>query len=106
MSERGIPARNCAAAAMTQPPDWTNRLLQELSAAQDQGEFGRFLAACIVLIDPWQHHIYLVLQNGATGELFTFATSTDTGRRAAGNLLRHYDRLTRTHPDMYPVVRL
>ena len=56
--------------------------------------------------DPWQHHIYLVLQNGATGELFTFATSTDTGRRAAGNLLRHYDRLTKTHPDMYPVVRL
>jgi hypothetical protein len=56
--------------------------------------------------DPWQHHIYLVLQNCATGELFTFATSTDTGRRAAGNLLRHYDRLTKTHPDMYPVVRL
>jgi len=23
-----------------------------------------------------------------------------------GNLLRHYDRLTKTHPDMYPVVRL
>jgi hypothetical protein len=56
--------------------------------------------------DPWQHHIYLVLQNVATGELFTFATSNDTGRRAAGNLLRHYDRLTKTHPDMYPVVRL
>lgn len=56
--------------------------------------------------DPWQHHIYLVVQNVATGELFTFVTSTDTGRRAAGTLLRHYDRLTKTHPDMYPVVRL
>ena len=29
-----------------------------------------------------------------------------TGRRAIGNLLRHYDRLQRTHPDMYPCVRL
>jgi len=56
--------------------------------------------------DPWQHHIYLVLQRVATGELCTFVTSTDTGRRAVGNLLRHYDRLTKTHPDMYPVVRL
>ena len=33
-------------------------------------------------------------------------TSSVTGRRAVGNLLRHYDRLQKTHPDMYPVVRL
>jgi hypothetical protein len=56
--------------------------------------------------DPWQHHVYLVLQRADTGELFTFVTSSDTGRRAVGNLLRHYDRMQRTHPDMYPVVRL
>ena len=29
-----------------------------------------------------------------------------TGRRAIGNLLRHYDRLVKTHPDFYPVIRL
>jgi hypothetical protein len=56
--------------------------------------------------DPWQHQIYLVLQRGDTGELFTFTTSSKTGRRAVGNLLRHYDRMQKTHPDMYPVVRL
>ena len=56
--------------------------------------------------DPWQHFIYLVLQRGDTGELFTYTTSSVTGRRAIGNLLRHYDRLQRTHPDMYPCVRL
>jgi hypothetical protein len=26
--------------------------------------------------------------------------------RAVGTLLRHYDRMQRTHPDQYPVVRL
>jgi hypothetical protein len=56
--------------------------------------------------DPWQHHVYLVLQRGDTGELFTYTTSSITGRRAVGNLLRHYDRLQRSHPDMYPVIRL
>ena len=56
--------------------------------------------------DPWQHHIYLVLQQPETTELFTFVTSSITGRRAVGNLLRHYDRMRRTHPDELPVVRL
>jgi hypothetical protein len=56
--------------------------------------------------DPWQHHIYLVLQRGDSAEMFTYVTSSITGRRAIGNLLRHYDRLQKTHPDMYPVVRL
>ena len=41
-----------------------------------------------------------------TTELFTFVTSSITGRRAVGNLLRHYDRMRRTHPDELPVVRL
>jgi hypothetical protein len=55
--------------------------------------------------DPWRHQMYLVLQ-GANSELFTFATSSMTGRRAVGNLLRHYDRMQKTHPDELPVVRL
>jgi hypothetical protein len=56
--------------------------------------------------DPWQHHIYLVLQAVETSELFTFVTSSVTGRRAIGNLLRHYDRMARTNPGEFPVVRL
>jgi hypothetical protein len=56
--------------------------------------------------DPWTHQMYLVLQRGDTAELYTFVTSSRTGRRAVGNLLRHYDRMLRTHPDELPVVRL
>jgi hypothetical protein len=56
--------------------------------------------------DPWQHHMYLVLQDGSSKELFTYATSSKTGRRAVGNLLRHYDRLVKTKPGHVPVVRL
>ena len=55
--------------------------------------------------DPWRHQMYLVLQ-GDNSELFTFATSSMTGRRAVGNLLRHYDRMQKSHPDELPVVRL
>jgi hypothetical protein len=56
--------------------------------------------------DPWRHFVYLVLQRADTGELFTYTTSSVTGRRAIGNLLRHYDRMQKTHADTYPVVRL
>jgi hypothetical protein len=56
--------------------------------------------------DPWQHHEYLVLQNTDTRELFTFVTSSKTGRHAVGNLLRHYNRTRKDHPDELPVVRL
>ena len=56
--------------------------------------------------DPWKHQHMLVLQRPATHELFTFATASNTGRRAVGNLLRHYNRLRTSHPDTYPVVRL
>ena len=56
--------------------------------------------------DPWQHHMYLVLQNTDTAELFTFTTSSATGRRAVGNLLHHYNRMQRTNPDELPVVKL
>jgi hypothetical protein len=56
--------------------------------------------------DPWQHHVYLVLQNVETQELFTYVTSSQTGRRAIGNLLRHYDRVAKTDSSFYPLVRL
>ena len=56
--------------------------------------------------DPWIHQICLVLQRTDTAELFTFVTSSKTGRRAVGNLLRHYDRMRRTHADYLPRVRL
>jgi hypothetical protein len=52
--------------------------------------------------DPWRHEILLVLKRPATLELVTFATTSKTGRRAVGALLRHYDRLG----DAYPTVRL
>lgn len=56
--------------------------------------------------DPWQHQQMIVLQNPETQELFTFSTSSRTGRRAVGNLLRHYTRMVKTHPDQLPVIRL
>jgi hypothetical protein len=56
--------------------------------------------------DPWQHQICLVLQDRENLELFTFATSSISGRRAVGNLLRHYERLRKSNPDDYPIVRL
>jgi hypothetical protein len=57
--------------------------------------------------DPWQHHQYLVLQSTETAELFTFVTSSATGRRAVGNLLHHYNRMVRTKAnDELPVVKL
>jgi hypothetical protein len=58
--------------------------------------------------DPWQHHIYLVLQNVATQEMFTFVTSSRTGRAAVGNLISHYRRMLKSSAsrDAYPIVRL
>jgi hypothetical protein len=56
--------------------------------------------------DPWQHQMALVLQRGDSGELYTLATTTKTGRRAIGNLLRHYDRMERAKSNMYPLIRL
>jgi hypothetical protein len=56
--------------------------------------------------DPWKSQACLVLQNVDTRELFTFVTTSSTGRRAVANLLRHYDRMQRTNPDEVPVVKL
>jgi hypothetical protein len=56
--------------------------------------------------DPWQHQMLLPLQEIETGELLIFATSSITGRRAVGNLLRHCERMRVRDPDYYPVIKL
>ena len=56
--------------------------------------------------DPWQHQICLPLQRGDSGEMFTLATTTKTGRRAIANLLRHFDRMERAKSGAYPLIRL
>ena len=70
----------------------------------DQAEWGAGLSGAPE--DPWKHQMLLVLQQAGTSELFTFATTSISGRRAAGNLLRHFDRMQRLNPDELPIVRL
>jgi hypothetical protein len=56
--------------------------------------------------DPWTHQNYLPLADAVTREMFTFVTSTRSGRRAVGNLLRSYDRLRQAKPGHVPLVCL
>jgi hypothetical protein len=56
--------------------------------------------------DPWKLQFSLVLQDRESFELFTYGTMSKTGRRCIGNLLKYYDRLQKTDPDSYPLVRL
>jgi hypothetical protein len=56
--------------------------------------------------DPWKHFQNLVLERVDTRELFTFSTTSKTGRRSAGSLLKHYERLQRAHPGDVPIVKL
>jgi hypothetical protein len=56
--------------------------------------------------DPWKRGTYIVLQDVDTHEMFTFVTRSKTGRVAAANLLRHYERLKKSHPGECPIVRL
>jgi hypothetical protein len=56
--------------------------------------------------DPWQHQMLLPLQSVETDELFIFATSSITGRRAVGNLLSQCERMRLKEPDAYPVIKL
>ena len=56
--------------------------------------------------DPWKLQFYLVLQSTTTQALITFVTSSTTGRRGVSKLLAHYNRMRRTDPDSYPIVRL
>jgi hypothetical protein len=55
--------------------------------------------------DPWQETRYLPLMD-EDGRLFTFTTSSNTGRRSVGNLLRRYDAHRKRHPDTYPIIKL
>lgn len=56
--------------------------------------------------DPWRHQHYLVLQHTDSGALYTFVTSSQTGRRAVGNLVRHFERMKTAKPGEFPVVKL
>jgi hypothetical protein len=56
--------------------------------------------------DPWKRGTYIVIQDVDTKEFFTFVTRSKTGRTAAANLLRHYERLRKSHPGECPVVKL
>jgi hypothetical protein len=56
--------------------------------------------------DPWRHQMLVPLQHSETGELFVFGTTSLTGRREVGNLIRHCDRLRNKEPDAYPVIKL
>jgi hypothetical protein len=55
--------------------------------------------------DPWKDQSHLILQRADTGELVTFSTTSKTGLNAVAALSKHYDRLQKTHPDMYPIVQ-
>jgi hypothetical protein len=56
--------------------------------------------------DPWLHQISIVLQRLDTSELFTFSTSSVTGRRACGTILKHYDRTRARGSEELPLVKL
>jgi hypothetical protein len=56
--------------------------------------------------DPWTQQMYLPLADLETKELFTLVTSSKSGRRAVGNLLRSYDRLRQAKPGHVPIVCL
>ena len=56
--------------------------------------------------DPWQHQMCLVLRSTTTAALYTFVTTSLTGRRAVGALLQHFNRLRRMDGAAYPIVRL
>jgi hypothetical protein len=56
--------------------------------------------------DPWQHQILLVLERVDDGAMFTFATTSKTDRGAVGDLLRSYERMKLSNPDVLPLVKL
>ena len=56
--------------------------------------------------DPWQQQIVLPLVRIDTGELYAFTTTSITGRRAVGTLLKQCDRIRRVDPQAYPIIQL
>lgn len=56
--------------------------------------------------DPWQHQMLLPLQDKESGELYIFATSSQSGRRAVNSLLYSCQGMMKKDPGNYPVVKL
>jgi hypothetical protein len=56
--------------------------------------------------DPWQHQMLVPMLNPETGELLIFGTTSLTGRREVGNLIRHCKHMQVREPDQYPVIKL
>jgi hypothetical protein len=57
--------------------------------------------------DPWRYQFAVPLQATDTSELFTFVTSSASGRISVRQqLLDHYKRLQQVFPGEYPIVRL
>jgi hypothetical protein len=57
--------------------------------------------------DPWREGLYLPMVTVDGETVFTFATSSDGGRRrGVAPLCREYGQRIRQHPDELPVVRL
>jgi hypothetical protein len=95
-----------------QPPDRRMGLLYEgfvmpaRSTLGDDDPAQWPLGLSGVAEDVWKHQNCIVLQKAGTDELATFLTTSTTGRRAVGNLLRHYERTLKMYPGMLPVIRL
>jgi len=57
--------------------------------------------------DPWRYQFAVPLQATGTSELFSFITSSASGRISVRQqLLDHYKRLQQVFPGEYPIVRL
>jgi hypothetical protein len=95
-----------------EPPDRHQGLLYQGFTLPPRGSLGDMdqsqwsLGLDGLPADPWQHQICLVLQDPRSLALYTFVTSSITGRRAVGNLLRHFDRMRRNATSGHPIVRL
>lgn len=55
--------------------------------------------------DPWQFGNVLLLQD-ASGDLYTFTTSSRGGLNAIGELCREFGRQMRQKPDEFPVIEI
>lgn len=56
--------------------------------------------------DPWQHFMEIVLVNRTTKEVFLFATSSMTGRKAVSALLKTCNRASVVNSNYVPIVKL
>ena len=56
--------------------------------------------------DPWQFTNYLLMFEKASGEIYTFTTSSKGGLSAIGQLSKTYGKEIRQRPDSYPVIEL